>query len=100
MRPTSCYACAVDISGRGQKLAKMQFRWDLYEQMVEFLETLPAGSVINIPWLAREAYDWDAGMPDRYAVARLVVRDMYHHKILRPVRVRLGGNVYQYRKAL
>lgn len=90
-----CYACTIDISGRGQKRTKQLYRWMLYEEMVEWIETLPVGAIIYHSTMAREVFN---GGPDNWHVSYLVLRDMMFHGILRGVR--RGPNVRWYEKVM
>lgn len=92
-----CYACQVQVDRAGPMSEKRLARWRRYEEMVEYIESLPAGAEVWRPVLAREIFD---GGPSNWTVSGLVVRDMALHGLLVPVRHRLGGNVRYYRKAM
>lgn len=92
-----CYACNIGIEKNFQNSYKRLTRFIRYEQMVEFIETLPVGAELSRVWLARVAFD---GGPDNNNIAYLVVRDMAMHGILEPLNVRQNGKVHSYRKVL
>jgi hypothetical protein len=95
-RGSPCYACTIDISGRGQKRAKMIARWCRYEDMVEYVESLPRGTQVT----RRVLVDHFGRSPDHWNIAYLVIRDMWMHRILRAQVVREGGNIFRYTKVL
>lgn len=95
-RGTPCYACTIDISGRGQKRELLVARWELYEDIVEYIESLPLGAILR----RAELVDRFGRGPTVWNVSYLVLRDMRFHGILHPRKIRWGGNVMSYRKAV
>jgi hypothetical protein len=90
-----CYACQVRVDRQGSMSEKRLARWERYEQMVEYIETLPRGAEVWRPILARKVF---GGGPTNWTVAGQVVRDMAAHGLLQPVTHREGGNTRYYRK--
>lgn len=92
-----CYACQVQVDRPGSQAQKRLARWQRYEEMVEYIETLPRGAEVWRPVLARDIF---GGGVANWTISGQVVHDMALHGLLHPVRHRVGGNVRYYRKVM
>jgi hypothetical protein len=83
-----CWAC-----GPGSRPRRGGFSWSwyaralTYEEMVEHIESLPPRTRVSIPYLA----DRFRRTPTTWTVARLVVRDLHLHGLLRCIHPTPGG---------
>ena len=60
-----CYACQVRVDRQGSMTEKRLARWERYEQMVEYIETLPRGAEIWRPILDSIYATGNASIPKK-----------------------------------